>query len=154
MTRRLFAIVWATTAIIAMAATLGGCGVPAVPDFTYYRLPRPAPIAPEASPLYGDIVVDVFGADGLYADQALVYALDADAGELRQYHYQLWTDPPTRVLQRRIERSTVHVGPFLTVVSGSIGLELYGIGGALFAFFVVTVAMGVLEAWRTETAED
>ena len=58
------------------------------------------------------------------------------------------------VLQRRIERSTVHVGPFLTVVSGSIGLELYGIGGALFAFFVVTVAMGVLEAWRTETAED
>ena len=44
----------------------------------------------------------MFGADGLYADQALIYALDPSAGELRQYHYQLWTDPPTRVLQRRL----------------------------------------------------
>src|SRR5690606_4914654 len=34
--------------------------------------------------------------------QALVYALDPEAQRLRQYHYQLWTDPPTRVLQRRL----------------------------------------------------
>jgi cholesterol transport system auxiliary component len=102
MSARHFGHAFALTAIVTIAALLGGCGVPAVPDFTYYRLPRPAPITPEAAPLYGDIVVDVFGADGLYADQALVYALDADAGELRQYHYQLWTDPPTRVLQRRM----------------------------------------------------
>src|SRR5262249_5820844 len=47
-------------------------------------------------------VVDVFAADGLYADQALIYAIDPDAQQLRQYHYQLWTDPPTRVLQRRL----------------------------------------------------
>jgi uncharacterized lipoprotein YmbA len=102
MSARHFGYALALAATVAIAALLGGCGVPAVPDFTYYRLPRPAPIEPEPAPLYGDIVVDVFGADGLYADQALVYALDADAGELRQYHYQLWTDPPTRVLQRRL----------------------------------------------------
>ena len=84
------------------AVVLAGCGAPTVPDFTYYRLARPAALEAAPSPLFGDVVVDVFGADGLYADQALVYALDPSAQQLRQYHYQLWTDPPTRVLQRRM----------------------------------------------------
>jgi len=88
-------------AVLAVVA-LCSCGSPTVPDFTYFRLPRPQPLETAPSPLFGDIVVDVFGADGLYADQALVYALDPSAEQLRQYHYQLWTDPPTRVLQRRL----------------------------------------------------
>lgn len=82
---------------------LAGCGAATVPDFTYFRLPRPEPIQALASPLFRDpVVVDVFGADGLYADQALIYAVDPGAQQLRQYHYQLWTDPPTRILQRRL----------------------------------------------------
>jgi cholesterol transport system auxiliary component len=82
---------------------LVGCSAATVPDFTYFRLPRPEPIPQLASPLFRDpFVVDVFGADGLYADQALIYALDPGAQQLRQYHYQLWTDPPTRILQRRL----------------------------------------------------
>lgn len=91
----------AVSALLALFA-LCGCGVPSVPDFTYFRLPRPAPLEAAPAPLFGDIVVDVFGADGLYADQALIYAIDPSAQQLRQYHYQLWTDPPTRVLQRRL----------------------------------------------------
>jgi len=83
--------------------TLAGCGAPTVPDFTYFRLPRPQPFTPAPAPLFGDaLVVEPFGADGLYADQALIYALDPGAQQLRQYHYQLWTDPPTRILQRRL----------------------------------------------------
>jgi len=84
--------------VLALAA----CNVPTVPDFTYYRLPRPQPLEAASVPLHDAIVVDAFGADGLYADQALVYAVDPDGQQLRQYHYQLWTDPPTRVLQRRL----------------------------------------------------
>lgn len=91
----------AALALIA-AVALAGCGAPTVPDFTYYRLPRPAEMPPAPMPLFGDIVVDVFAADGLYGDQALIYASDPGAQELHQYHYQLWTDPPTRVLQRRM----------------------------------------------------
>ena len=50
------------------------------------------------TPLFGERSSSTsFGADGLYADQALVYALDPMRAQLRQYHYQLWTDPPTRV---------------------------------------------------------
>ena len=87
---------------ISLALTLAGCGAPTVPDFTYFRLPRPQPLEVAPAPLFGDIVVDAFGADGLFGDQALIYALDPGAQQLRQFHYQLWTDPPTRTLQRRL----------------------------------------------------
>lgn len=88
--------------VAAGALTLSACDVPTVPDFTYYRLPRATPLKSMETPLFGDIVVDTFAADGLYGDQALVYSLDPAAQQLRQYHYQLWTDPPARVLQRRL----------------------------------------------------
>ena len=89
--------------VFLLSLGLAGCGAPTVPDFTYFRLPRPQPVQALATPLFFEpIVVEAFGADGLYADQALVYALDGEAHQLRQYHYQLWTDPPTRVLQRRL----------------------------------------------------
>lgn len=91
--------------LIALLAliVLAGCSSPTVPDFTYYRLPRPVPLPQSPAPLFREsVVVDVFGADGLYADQSLIYGLDDSAQELRQYHYQLWTDPPTRILQRRL----------------------------------------------------
>lgn len=89
--------------MLTVALALAGCGAPVVPDFTYYRLPRQQAVEPLAAPVFVDpLVVDAFSADGLYADQALVYALDPDAQQLRQYHYQLWTDPPVRILQRRL----------------------------------------------------
>jgi cholesterol transport system auxiliary component len=89
--------------VLFAACALFGCSAPTVPDFTYFRLPRPQPIPEATAPLFDEsIVVEPFGADGLYADQALIYALDPGAQQLRQYHYQLWTDPPTRILQRRL----------------------------------------------------
>ncbi len=83
---------------------LAGCGnVPGVPDHSYFRMSRPQELPRSASEVFDmPVVVGLFAADGLYADRALVYALDPDARELRQYHYQLWTDPPTRLLQRRL----------------------------------------------------
>lgn len=87
----------------AAALLLAGCHVTRAPDFSYFRLPRPAePVVAPAPVFEVPVVVDAFAADGLYADQSLVYATDSDAHELRQYHYQLWVDPPTRLLQRRL----------------------------------------------------
>jgi uncharacterized lipoprotein YmbA len=90
--------------LLVLLLSLAGCGATApVPDYSYFRLPRPAPLPVVPRPeLAGTLVVDAFGADGLYADQPLVYAVDPEARQLRQYHYQLWTDPPTRLLQRRL----------------------------------------------------
>ncbi len=93
---RLFAAAF-VLAILSACAT-----APGLPETTYYRLPEPA--TPERLPepaVTLPIVVDTFFADGLYSDQALIYTLDADASRLRTYHYQLWIDPPVRLLQRR-----------------------------------------------------
>ncbi|MBV8690391.1 MAG: AI-2E family transporter [Actinobacteria bacterium] len=49
------------------------------------------------------------------------------------------------VLERRLEQRTLRVGPFLTIVGGFAGLELYGIGGALMALLVITFVMSVLD---------
>ncbi len=83
---------------------LAGCAaVPKAPETTWYRLPDAAPVEALAEPAVAlPMVVEVFHADGLYSDQALVYTLDDSAERLRTYHYQLWIDPPGRLLQRRL----------------------------------------------------
>ena len=82
---------------------LAACSPPSVPDVTYYRLP-PATALPRAEkPLSVlPIEVETFRASGLYAEQAVLYATTPDAGALRAYHYQLWSDPPSRSLQERL----------------------------------------------------
>ncbi len=97
---------------------LGACGnVPGVPDHTYFHMSKPQALPLSASRVFNTpIVVNLFAADGLYADRALIYALDPEGSELRQYHYQLWTDPPTRSLQRRllIELRDAAIAPLVT----------------------------------------
>lgn len=54
--------------------------------------------------------------------------------------------------QHRLERATVKVGPFITVVTASAGLELYGLGGALLGLLVVAVAAAALDELRPDPA--
>jgi uncharacterized lipoprotein YmbA len=82
---------------------IGACSVASVPDVTYFRLPPATPPARMSKPLSVlPIEVETFRAEGLYAEQAIIYAVSADAGALRAYHYQLWSDPPSRHLQERL----------------------------------------------------
>lgn len=93
------------TVLIGLAGSLltACAGTPAMPETTYYRLPEPLAPTRMATPVVElPIVVEVFTADGLYSDQALIHALDAQAQQVRSYHYQLWVDPPARLLQRRL----------------------------------------------------
>lgn len=89
---------------IAAAMLLSACASgPGIPETTYFRLPPRADAAPLPAPLFDTpVVVETFLADGLHSDQALLYALDPEGGQLRAYHYQLWVDPPVRMLQRRL----------------------------------------------------
>ena len=100
MKRNALALLSASLCLTVLAA----CGqVAGVPDHSYFRLSRPQALPSSAAQAFEmPVVVKLFAADGLYADRALVYAIDQEARELRQYHYQLWTDPPTRILQRRL----------------------------------------------------
>ena len=100
------------------ALTLCACGnIPGVPDHTYFHMSKPQALPVSSTRAFTTpIVVNLFAADGLYADRALIYAIDPEGSELRQYHYQLWTDPPTRSLQRRllIELRDAAIAPLVT----------------------------------------
>ncbi|MEZ5465525.1 MAG: hypothetical protein R3F22_09950 [Lysobacteraceae bacterium] len=89
---------------LLLASLLAGCaGGPAIPDTTYYRLGSLPVVQAWEAPLSAQpLVVPTFVADGVHSDQALLYALDDEGMRLRAYHYQLWVDPPTRMLQRRL----------------------------------------------------
>ncbi|UXI69255.1 ABC-type transport auxiliary lipoprotein family protein [Tahibacter amnicola] len=90
------------TFLAAASLVLAACSAPVVPDMTYYRLPDPRIAADGKLSVSVPIDVAVFGADGLYAEQALIYTLDSGGRSLRSYHYQHWSDPPSRMLQRRL----------------------------------------------------
>lgn len=49
------------------------------------------------------------------------------------------------ILQRRTEKRTLKVGPFLTVAAGFAGLELYGLGGALLVLLIVILVVAVAD---------
>ena len=86
---------------------LAACAsAPGIPDTRYFRLPERVAATPLAQPALADpLVVETFYADGVHSDQALLYSSDPDGEQLRAYHYQLWVDPPTRMLQRRLIRT-------------------------------------------------
>jgi uncharacterized lipoprotein YmbA len=92
--------------ILATAAALSvaACSSTPVPEVRYYRMPDPAPPAAQAAPVFDvPLVVDALLADGLHAQQAMLYQT-TPGGPVRTYHYQLWNDPPGRLLQRRLVR--------------------------------------------------
>ena len=52
------------------------------------------------------------------------------------------------VLQRRVEQRSLHIGPFVTVAVAMVGIELYGIGGALVSVIGIVLLAAVLdEVW-------
>ena len=95
----------ALAVLVLSVAMLGvqGCGtVPEVPEVRYYRLPPPAELPNAESEAFQQaLVVEPLSADGVYNEQAILYSLKPD-GNLKPYHYQLWSDPPGRLLQRRL----------------------------------------------------
>lgn len=56
------------------------------------------------------------------------------------------------LIQRWVERRTIHVGPFITVAGGMAGLELYGIGGALLFLLALTFALAVADEYAQTTS--
>lgn len=65
-----------------------------------------------------------------------------------------WEVVETLFLQKRVERLSLHVGPFLTIAVAMIGLELYGIGGALILLVLVVWVMTVADELVGPDPED
>ncbi len=57
------------------------------------------------------------------------------------------------VVRRLVDRRTLHVGPAIPVIVGSIGLEVYGIGGALYGVALAVFLLAVADAAATQADE-
>ena len=57
------------------------------------------------------------------------------------------------VVRRAVDRRSLHVGPAIPVIVGSIGLEVYGIGGALYGAAFAVLALAMADAAATEADE-
>lgn len=134
-----------TTGSLGMAA-IAGLAVSVVARLV--DVPGPAPLGVWAA--LWDLVPVVGGVLGALPVAILAAATNTTTGALVLAGFLLYEVFEMTVLQKRLERSSVHVGPFLTLLVTSVGLELYGIGGALFAFFALSIAMGLFEAWRED----
>ncbi len=103
--------------LACLLVLLAACAPTAVPDVNFFRMPSPTPLPHADKPLTTlPIVVGVFSGEGVYSEQALIYATTPDASSLRTYHYQLWSDPPTRGLQSRLTQMlrASGIAPFVT----------------------------------------
>lgn len=90
--------------ILLPVLLLAACASAPVPDMAFYRMPSVPDRDPSvhAEPRFPiPITVSPFRADGVYNDQAILYALKPE-GSIKAYHYQLWDEPPSALLQRRL----------------------------------------------------
>ena len=87
---------------LGLALLLGACASEPVPELAYYSLaPVSATAQRNAAVFKVPITINAFLADGVYNEQGVLY-MSQQNRNLRAYHYQLWQDPPTRMLQRRL----------------------------------------------------
>jgi ABC-type uncharacterized transport system auxiliary subunit len=121
---------------------------PSIPETTWHRLPAPGKVAPMTHPTALPLAVHRFEADGLYADQALLYALDADAQQLRAYHYHQWIDPPGTLLQRRWMQALQQAQAAAQVVERTqAGSDAWQLRGRIVRWERVPMASG---AWQVQ----
>ena len=87
---------------VVLISILSACATDPLPDYRYYR-PSTAlqPQALAQPPLFAALEVEGFRADGVFGERPIVYSFAEEPQKLSQYHYQLWTDPPGAILQRR-----------------------------------------------------
>lgn len=90
--------------LFIVVLTAYGCAAPDVPDDRFYRVRLPEAAGPGSPQLQGVLVVNRFLADGLVSERPMVYGAVQSPNQLRQYHYDYWVEPPTRMLQEELVR--------------------------------------------------
>jgi predicted PurR-regulated permease PerM len=115
--------------------------------------------APGAAPLgmwvaLWDIVPVVGAFVGALPIVAIAAAINARHAAVAILFFVVYQGVETLLVQRRIERRTMRLGPFLTTLAGAAGLEAYGLGGALVAFLAMALLVAVLLEAGTQIAEE
>jgi predicted PurR-regulated permease PerM len=92
-------------------------------------------VVPLFGALVGALPIVLLAAVFFSAERAVVAAIAFLAWQTFEYV----------VVQRRIERRSIHLGPFVTLFIGLAGLELYGLGGGLLAVVVAAAVVATAD---------
>lgn len=135
--RRAFGYARGTVAMAALAGVFA-YGMARAAD-----VPGPAPLALwvalwDAVPLLGAAV-------GALPIIILAGVVDPTTGIVVLSAFVAYQAFEALVLQRRLERSTAKLGPFLTTAAGFAGLELYGLTGALLTVLAMAMVVVALD---------
>jgi len=126
--------------------TLGMSAMAGLVTFLVARaadVPGPAPLGVWAA--LWDVVPFLGAFIGTLPVVVLAAAVDPAKGTLLACLFVGYQVFEQVVLQRRTERKTLRVGPFLTVAGAFAGLELYGLGGALLVLLIVILVVAVAD---------
>ncbi len=131
--------------VLLLVATLPSCRAPPVPDEAYFRMPAvdiAGAASAEADAALLPIVVDPLRANGVYNDQAILYAMEPE-GSIKAYHYQMWDESPGVMLQRRLIES-LRVRRAATLITDRLPMAVAAlrIGGTIERFERVKTASG------------
>lgn len=110
--------------VVLVAAVLGACAQPPVPQDRFYRLQVAAPDkALAALRLDGMLEVDRFAADGLFAGRPIVHSDAGRSHEVTEYNYHFWTEPPPSMLRDQLVEYLRAAGVARTVVTPEMRVE-------------------------------
>ncbi|HEV7888518.1 MAG TPA: AI-2E family transporter [Acidimicrobiales bacterium] len=118
---------------------------------SWANVPGPAPLALWVA--LWDVVPVIGAAVGAHPLVGLAAIASPEKGVLLAVVFLAYQLLEWLFLQRWIDRRTVHVGPFITVVAGFIGLELYGVGGSIIMLLAVALGLAALDE-LTPSADD
>lgn len=105
MTYRLRRLALAPAWALWISLSVVACSAPSpLPDFRYFTLPLPAEVPRSARPLDLPLVLEPLRASGIRGERPILYSSQADRAKLLQYHYQLWSEPPTSMVQDQLLR--------------------------------------------------
>ena len=108
--------------LCALVSTLAACAQPSIPEDRFYRLPASAAADRAARLPAGVIQVERFVGDGLTAGRAIAYSNAATPDVAQTYHYHLWIEPPTILLQTALVDALKRAGA-AQVVTPEIRIE-------------------------------
>lgn len=121
---------------LLLALLLCSCATPTpLPDFRYYTLPASTLVHDQGPVLALPLVIFDLRASGVRGERSILYSSSADRSRLLQYHYQLWSEPPTALVSDALLR-TFHDAQIAPLVTDRLSMRepAVRLGGELTRF--------------------
>lgn len=121
----------ATLGIVALGASLAGCG--SMKPIKYYHLTYPSEMPAGVGAIDVIMTVRPFETSHLYLDDKIVYGFSSP--EMGTYEYQRWEEPPVEMLQNALVRGLRSSGKFEGVYTTRADANpQYTLSGHLYEF--------------------